>query len=199
MTMSTFSWVLLENAKVSSFYSPKAGPIEKRDTQTDRRTDTRTNKHQILGTLYTKGPKGQIYPGNLQVSIDFTATLPGSHFEPRGIITKLYSPFFLLNAGLHRPYAGWAGKPSCRESGRVRPSGLLPFRAFCVEGPQNLMFVRPCVCLSVCLSVCLPRFLIRPRSDLLLESKNEESFEFSSKTHEKVDAQFPLKNNILPV
>ena len=29
------------------------------DTQTDRRTDGRTNKHQILGTLYTKGPKGQ--------------------------------------------------------------------------------------------------------------------------------------------
>ena len=60
VTMSTFSWVLLENAKVSSFYSPKAGPIEKRDTQTtDGRTDGRTNKHQILGTLYTKGPKGQ--------------------------------------------------------------------------------------------------------------------------------------------
>lgn len=32
---------------------------------------------------------------------------------------------------------------------------LLPFRAFCVEGPQNLMFVRPCVCPSVCPSVCL--------------------------------------------
>ena len=30
------------------------------DGQTDRRTtDGRTNKHQILGTLYTKGPKGQ--------------------------------------------------------------------------------------------------------------------------------------------
>ena len=53
MTMSTFSWVLLENAKVSSFYSPKAGPIEpdrgpieKRDThQTDRHGQThgRTN------------------------------------------------------------------------------------------------------------------------------------------------------------
>ena len=33
---------------------------------------------------------------------------------------------------------------------------LLPFRAFCVEGPQNLMFVRPCVRPSVVcrLSVC---------------------------------------------
>ena len=27
---------------------------------------------------------------------------------------------------------------------------FLPFRAFCVEGPQNLMFVRPCVRPSVC-------------------------------------------------
>ena len=36
---------------------------------------------------------------------------------------------------------------------------FLPFRAFCVEGPQNLMFVRPCVRPSVCcLSVCLSRF-----------------------------------------
>ena len=33
---------------------------------------------------------------------------------------------------------------------------LLPFRAVCVEGPQNLMFVRPCVCLlSVRVSVTL--------------------------------------------
>ena len=49
VTMSTFSWVLLENAKDSSFYSPKAGPIGKRDTQTrtdghtDRRTDEQTS------------------------------------------------------------------------------------------------------------------------------------------------------------
>ena len=40
---------------------------------------------------------------------------------------------------------------------------LLPFRAFCVQGPQNLMFVRPSVCpcpsvrLSVRLSVTLSR------------------------------------------
>ncbi|RTZ85459.1 MAG: hypothetical protein DSY95_04775 [SAR324 cluster bacterium] len=67
--MFTFSWVLLENSKVSSFYSPKAGPIEKRDTRTDGhtdgRTDRRTNKHQILGTLYTKGPKGQKFTVSL--------------------------------------------------------------------------------------------------------------------------------------
>ena len=37
----------------------------------DRQTDTRRNKHQILGTLYTKGPKGQLtlysvgHPGSI--------------------------------------------------------------------------------------------------------------------------------------
>ena len=31
----------------------------------------------------------------------------------------------------------------------VASGGFLPFRAFCVEGPQNLMFVRPSVRLSV--------------------------------------------------
>ena len=44
VTRPTFSWVLLENAKVSSFYSPKTGPIEKRDTQTDGRTDGHTDE-----------------------------------------------------------------------------------------------------------------------------------------------------------
>ena len=44
MTMSTFSWVLLENAKDSSLYSPKAGPIEKRDRRTDGHTDGRTDE-----------------------------------------------------------------------------------------------------------------------------------------------------------
>ena len=45
-----------------------------------------------------------------------------------------------------------------------RVSFLLPFRAFCVEGPQNLMFVRPsvrpCVRPSVCPCVCVSRFSI---------------------------------------
>ena len=65
MTRPTFSWVLPETRKFLHFDCPDTGPIEKRDTRTDtdghRQTDGRTNKHQILGTLYTKGPKGQIF------------------------------------------------------------------------------------------------------------------------------------------
>ena len=61
---------------------------------------------------------------------------------------------------------------------------FLPFRAFCVESPKSD------VCSSVCLSVCLS-FRHVSRSDLLLDSKSEETFAFSSKANEKVGLATP--------
>ena len=55
-TMSTISWVLLENSKVSSFYSPKAGPVT--HGQTDGRTDGRTNI-KFWGPSTQKALKGK--------------------------------------------------------------------------------------------------------------------------------------------
>ena len=62
----------------------------------------------------------------------------------------------------------------------------MPFRAFCVEGPQNLMFVRPCVCCpSVTLSRSSPLWsarakkLSRKREKTFLKSENDETVEKS--------------------
>ena len=62
-------------------------------------------------------------------------------FRSKLMILTNYSKITLLH---------WLSSRVCQPSCSI----LLPFRAFCVEGPQNLMFVRPCVCLSVCVSVC---------------------------------------------
>ena len=69
----------------------------------------------------------------------------------------------------------WYQSQRCSVSSRGlgrSATAFLPFRAFCVEGPQNLMFVRPSVCpsvrVSVRVSVCPSRFSIRigPITDL---------------------------------
>ena len=50
----------------------RSGSVTHRHGRTDGRTDTRTNKHQILGTLYTKGPKGQLIEKNkIQTQIGY--------------------------------------------------------------------------------------------------------------------------------
>ena len=60
VTDSLFHGFCSKTRKFLHYTVHNTAPIEKRDRQrTDGRTDTRTNKHQILGTLYTKGPKGQ--------------------------------------------------------------------------------------------------------------------------------------------
>ena len=67
---------------------------------------------------------------------------------------------------------------------------FLPFRAFCVQGPQNLMFVRPCVRVSVRPSVCPSRSPDLRLFDQLERRNcrgNEKKREKSSENEETVE------------
>ena len=100
VTMSTFSWVLLENSKVSSFYSPQVRSRSVTHTgRTHRRTDTRTNKHQILGTLYTKGPKGQKIEDRFNTTFIriFRILKPIARHKFTCTVSKEQSVYFILS------------------------------------------------------------------------------------------------------
>ena len=75
---------------------------------------------------------------------------------------------------------------------------LLPFRAFCVQGPQNLMFVRPCVCPCPSRSLDLLVFgqLKRRncRENEKYREKSSENEETVEKSREKWLAHGPILN-----
>ena len=64
-------------------------------------------------------------------------------------------------------------------------SPLLPFRAFCVEGPQNLMFVRPCVrpCLSIPLIHPTYKSDVEDPTSILLEIRSSSKEDVEDRSY----------------